>query len=65
VVGGLVEQQQRGFLQEQLGESDSHLPAAGELGLALPVLREGGRRARPYLIEGVDVMEVELVNDLR
>ena len=32
VVGGLVEQQQVGSAQEQLGERDAHLPAARELG---------------------------------
>ena len=32
VVGGLVEQQQVGVAQEELGERDTHLPAAGELG---------------------------------
>ncbi len=35
VVGGLVEQQQAGLLQQQLGQRDAHLPAAGEL-LCLP-----------------------------
>lgn len=32
VVGGLVQQQQVGMAQEKLGERDTHLPAAGELG---------------------------------
>ena len=38
MVGGLVEQQQVGLLQQQLGERDAHLPAAGKfVGLARPV----------------------------
>ena len=38
MVGGLVEQQQVRLLQQQLGQRDAHLPAAGKLfGLALPV----------------------------
>src|ERR1019366_2896004 len=42
VVGGLVEEQQVGSLQEKFGQRDAHLPAAGELfGAALPIaLRE-------------------------
>ena len=32
VVGGLVQKQQVGMAQEELGERDAHLPAAGELG---------------------------------
>ena len=35
VVGGLIEQQQARLLQQQLGQSDAHLPAAGKL-LRLP-----------------------------
>ena len=31
VIGGLVEQQQVGFFEQQLGQRDAHLPAAGEL----------------------------------
>jgi hypothetical protein len=30
VVGGLVEKQQAGTSEQQLGERDPHLPAAGE-----------------------------------
>ena len=38
MVGGLVEQKQIGLLQQQLGQRDAHLPAAGEFfGLAVPV----------------------------
>ncbi len=45
MVGRLVHQQQVGARQQQLGESDAHLPAAGELlGLALLV---GEREAEP------------------
>ena len=39
MVGGLVEQQQVGLLQQQLGQREAHLPAAGKLlGLAVPVV---------------------------
>ena len=38
MVGGFVEQQQVGFLQQQLGQRQPHLPAAGKFfGLPLPV----------------------------
>ena len=49
VVGGLVEQQQVRLFEQQLGQRDAHLPAAGELfGAALPVAlaETRGRRAR-------------------
>ena len=36
VVGRLVEQQQVGLAQQQLGQRDAHLPAAGE-GLGRPL----------------------------
>ena len=32
VVGGLVQEQQVGVAQEELGQRDAHLPAARELG---------------------------------
>ena len=38
MVRGLVEQQEVGFLQQQLGQGEAHLPAAGEFfGQARPV----------------------------
>ena len=42
MVGGLVEQQQVGLFEQQFGQRDAHLPAAGELfGAAFPIaLRE-------------------------
>ena len=44
VVGRLVEQQQIGLFEQQLGERDAHLPAAGELfHAALPVFARGSR----------------------
>ena len=68
VVGGLVEQQQAGFLQQQLGERDAHLPAAGELfGLALPVFlgeAEAAEDGADLRVERVDVVDVELVGDV-
>ena len=65
MVGRLVEQQQVGFFQQQLGERDAHLPAAGELlGALLPIaLRKArGRRARlPDLrFDGIPVARPEL-----
>ena len=68
VVGGLVEQKERGFLQEEFGERDAHLPAAGELfGLALPVFfgeAEAAEDGADLGVEGVDVVDVELVGDV-
>ena len=68
MVGGLVEQQERGFLQEKFGERDAHLPAAGELfGLALPVFfgeAEAAEDGADLRVEGVDVVDVELVGDV-
>ena len=55
-------------MQEELGERDAHLPAAGELfGLALPVFFGEAEAAEDgsYLrVEVVDVVEVELVGDV-
>ena len=68
VVGGLVEQQQAGLLQQQFGQRDAHLPAAGELlGLALPVFlgeAEAAEDRADLRVEGVDVVDVELVGDV-
>ncbi len=45
VIGGLVEQQQIGFFEQQFGQRDAHLPAAGKLFRApLPVV---AREAKP------------------
>ena len=45
VVGGFVEQQQVGFFQQQFGQGDAHLPAAGEFfRAAMPI---GGRESQP------------------
>jgi hypothetical protein len=68
MVGGLVEQQQRRLLQQQFGERDAHLPAAGELfGLALPVFfgeAEAAEDGADLRVERVDVVDVELVGDV-
>ena len=68
VVGGLVQKQEAGFLQEQLGERDAHLPAAGELfGLALPVFlgeAEAAEDGADLGVERVDVVDVEVVGDV-
>ena len=68
VVGGLVEQQQRGLLQQQLGQGDAHLPAAGKfLRAALPVLlgeSEPAEHGADLRVEGVDVMDMQVVRDV-
>ena len=65
VVGGLVEQQEVGLLQQELGEGDAHLPAAGEFfGVALPVFlgeAEAAEDGADLGVEGVAVVGVELV----
>ncbi len=39
MVGGFIEQQQVGLLQQKFGQRQPHLPAAGEFaGLAIPIL---------------------------
>ena len=68
VVGGLVEQQKRRFLEEEFRERDAHLPAAGELfGFALPVFlgeAEAAEDGADLRVEVVDVVVVELVGDV-
>ena len=69
VVGGLVEQQQAGFLQQQLGQRNAHLPAAGKL-LRLPgpvVLAEAqSAEHRAHLrVECVAVMGAEVRVEMR
>ncbi len=63
MVGGLVEQQQVGLGQQQLGQRDAHLPAAAELiGLARPVLlaeAEAGEHGAHLRIERVAVEGVK------
>ena len=68
VVGGLVEEEERRFLEEEFRQRDAHLPAAGELfGLALPVFfgkAEAAEDGADLCVEGVDVVNVELVGDV-
>ena len=68
VVGGLVEEQEAGLLEQQFGQGDAHLPAAGELfGLALPVFfgeAEAAEDGADLGVEVVDVVDVELVGDV-
>ena len=63
VVGGLVEQQQVGLGQQQLGQRDAHLPAAAELvGLPRPILfaeAEAGEHAAHLRVERVAVERVK------
>src|ERR1700722_11852710 len=64
VVGGLVQQQQAGLLQQQLGERDAHLPAAGKLlGLPRPVMLAESQAAQngAYLcIESIAIVRAEM-----
>ena len=68
MVGGLVEQQQAGLLQQQLGQRDAHLPAAGELfGLALPIFfgeAEATQHGTDLRVQGVDVVHMQVVRDV-
>ena len=64
VVGRLVEQQQVGFGEQQLGKRDAHLPPAGEfLGPALPVpLRkpQAGEHDAGLRFHGIPVARAKL-----
>ena len=68
MIGGLVQQQQAWLLQQQLGQGDAHLPAAGELlGGAFPVLlgeSEAAQHGADLRIQRVDVVDVEVVGDV-
>ena len=63
MVGGLVEKQQIGLGEQQFGQRDAHLPAAGELiGLARPVFfaeAEAGEHGAHLRVERVAVEGVE------
>ena len=65
VVGRLVEQQQVGLGQQQLGQRDAHLPAAAELiGLPRPILfaeAEAGEHAAHLRVERVAVERVKAI----
>ena len=69
VVGGLVEQKQRRFLEQEFCKCDSHLPAAGELfGVAVPVFFGETKAAEDCAdlgVEGIDVVDVKLVGNVR
>ncbi len=58
----------RWLLQQQLGQGDAHLPAAGELlGGAFPVLlgeSEAAQHGPDLRIQRVDVVDVEVVGDV-
>ena len=64
MVGGLVQQQQVGLFEQQLGQRDAHLPAARELlGAPLPIaLREtqAGEHAAHLRFDGVAVAGAKL-----
>ena len=63
MIGRLVEQQQVGLGQQQLGQRDAHLPSAGELvGLARPILlaeAKAGEHAAHLRVERVAIERVE------
>ena len=65
MVGGLVEQQQVRLLQQQLGQCDAHLPAAGEFfGPAMPVFlaeTEAHEHAPDLRLDGVSVASAKFV----
>ena len=59
VIGGLVEKQQVGFFEQQFGERDAHLPAAGEgFDAALPVLFTEAEAGEDGADAGLDVIAV-------
>ncbi len=64
VIGRFVEQQQVGLFEQQLGQRDAHLPAAGEfLGAALPVAfaeAEAAEDSTHLGFDGVAVARAEL-----
>src|SRR5260370_42666536 len=68
MVRRLVEEEEGGFLEEEFGEGYAHLPASGELfGVAGPVFlgeAEAAEDGSDLGVEGVDVVDVELVGDV-
>ncbi len=68
VIGGLVEQQQVGFFEQQFGERDAHLPAAGKfLGAFVPLLvreTEAGKHGAHLRFDGVAVAVAEFAIQL-
>ena len=65
VVGGLVEQQDVGMAEEQLGQRDTHLPATGELGTRLIEIRglktQTGKNLTRVALEFVATQTLEAV----
>ena len=68
VIGGLIEQQQVGFFEQQFGECDAHLPAAGKfLGAFVPLLvreAEAGKHGAHLRFDGVAVAIAEFAVQL-
>ena len=68
VVGGLVQQQQVGVAQEELGERDAHLPAARELGARAPKIgnlkAQAGQDLAGVALELVAAQVLKAVLDL-
>ena len=64
VIGGLVQQQQVRFFEQQLGQRDAHLPAAGKfLGALVPLLvrePEPGEHGAHLRFDGVAVARYEI-----
>ena len=67
MVRGLVEQQQVGLRQQQLGQRDAHLPAAGEFfGVARPVFlaeAEAVEHGADLRVERVAIVHAEVAED--
>ena len=67
MVGRLVEQQQVGLLQQQFGQGEAHLPAAGEFfGLAVPVLlykSQPGKNGADLGLDGIAVAGLKFMLD--
>ncbi len=65
VVGGLVEQQDVGMAEEQLGQRDAHLPATGELGTRLIEIRrlktQAGKNLARVALEFVATQALEAI----
>ena len=69
VIGRLVEQQQAGTPQKELGQRDAHLPAArkgvGRALVVLPGKPEPGQHRRDLQVDGVALTQPESVAQLR
>ena len=69
MVRRLIEQQQRRLLQQELGQRNAHLPAAGELfGAPGPIFfaeSQPAEHGADLGVERVDIVGVQVVSNLR